>query len=222
MEPASPLTVTVANGHKVLSKLRCPGFTWTIQGQTFQTDLRVIRIEGSNMVLGIDWLKSYGLVTFDFYSNSVAISIDGQKLELKGIEEGAKLKLISAAQWRQEVEKGECFLLRHQTVSEEVEQGEDIHPEVQQVLDEFQEVFEEPRELPPPRVQDHKIPLQPNTTPVNVRPYRYSYDQKEEIERQIKELLNHDIIRRSNSPCASPALLVKKKDESWRMCIDYR
>lgn len=73
MEAAPPLTVTVANGHKVLSKLRCPGFTWTMQGHTFQTDLRLIRIEGLNVVLGINWLKSYGLVTFDFVSNSVVI-----------------------------------------------------------------------------------------------------------------------------------------------------
>nr|CAD1830034.1 unnamed protein product [Ananas comosus var. bracteatus] len=51
---------------------------------------------------------------------------------------------------------------------------------------------------------------------------KYSHEQKEELEKQVRELLSNSIIQMSNSPFASPALLVKKKDGSWRMCIDYR
>ena len=42
----------------------------------------------------------------------------------------------------------------------------------------FQQVFQEPRELPPPRDIDHAITLVPNTPVVNQRPYRHSYDKK--------------------------------------------
>ncbi len=53
-------------------------------------------------------------------------------------------------------------------------------------------------------------------------PYRYSPTQNAEINTQIAEMLQHNIIENSKSPYASPALLVKKKDASWRFCIDFR
>lgn len=79
---------------------------------------------------------------------------------------------------------------------------------VQALLIAYADVFEDPKSLPPSRLQDHHIPLLPNTAPVNSRPYRYSPLQKNEIERQVKELLAAGLIVPSNSPFASPVLLV--------------
>jgi hypothetical protein len=42
------------------------------------------------------------------------------------------------------------------------------------------------------------------------------------VEKLIKEMLQDSTIRPSNNPYASPAILVRKKDGSWRLCIDYR
>jgi hypothetical protein len=93
---------------------------------------------------------------------------------------------------------------------------------VQQIIEINDSLFKEPNVLPPPRDFDHKIPLLPGVKPVNVKPYRYSPTQKDEIERQIKEMLANGIIRPSQSPFSSPVILVKKKDGAWRFCVDYR
>jgi hypothetical protein len=93
---------------------------------------------------------------------------------------------------------------------------------VQKVLAQFEDVFKVPDSLPLTREYDHTITLLPGSTPVNVRPYRYSPLQKDEIERQVHEMLQSGLITRSISPFASPVLLVKKKDGSWRFCVDYR
>jgi hypothetical protein len=98
----------------------------------------------------------------------------------------------------------------------------DIKPTILVVLNRFPQVFAEPVELPSERAIDHKITLQPNTKPINLRPYKFLYFQKLEIEKITQELLQQAWIQPSVSPYSSPVLLVKKKDRSWRMCVDYR
>lgn len=58
--------------------------------------------------------------------------------------------------------------------------------------------------------------------PINLRSYRYQSLQKGVIEKMTQELLDTGVIRDSKSPFAAPVVLVKKKDGSWRMCVDYR
>jgi hypothetical protein len=101
--------------------------------------------------------------------------------------------------------------------------------EVQQLLNEFAIVFQEPSGLPPSRQYDHHIPLIPGARPVSMRPYRVAPELKSEIERQIQELLQQGVISHSSSPFASPVLLVKKVDKTpeapilpaWRLVVDY-
>jgi hypothetical protein len=93
---------------------------------------------------------------------------------------------------------------------------------IKDLIQEFGHIFQTPAALPPQRLYDHSISLLPNSAPVNSRPYRYSPKQKDEIERQVTSMLQDGTIVPSLSPFASPVLLVKKKDNTWLFCVDYR
>jgi len=80
-------------------------------------------------------------------------------------------------------------------------------PDMSSLLVEYSLVFAAPTGLPPPRTHDHQIPLQPQTMPVSVRPYRYPYYKKTKIEKMVQELLQTGLIRPSNGPFSSPVLL---------------
>ena len=58
--------------------------------------------------------------------------------------------------------------------------------------------------------------------PVKQKPRRLPFEQHKEVEEQVRKLAECGIIQPSNSRWASNLLLVKKKDATWRMCIDYR
>lgn len=96
------------------------------------------------------------------------------------------------------------------------------YPKLQELLSSFSNVFKEPTSLPPEKFHDHHINLKDGSQPINLRPYRYPYVQKSEIEKILAELLRTGVIQPGNSPFAFPVLLGKKHDKTWRMCIDYR
>jgi len=97
-----------------------------------------------------------------------------------------------------------------------------VPDKIQHIILQYKDIFQTPSELPPHRTHDHAIPLYPGSVPVNSKPYHYSSHHKTEIEQQVQELLQAGFITHSKSPFASPVLLVKKKDGTWRLCVDYR
>ena len=76
--------------------------------------------------------------------------------------------------------------------------------------------------MPPDRDIDFCIDLEPGTRPISIPPYRMAPVELKELKAQLQELLNKGFIRTGASPWGAPVLFVKKKDGSFRMCIDYR
>ena len=79
-----------------------------------------------------------------------------------------------------------------------------------------------PSGLPPIRGIEHQIDFVPRATIPNQPTYRSNLEETKELQRQIEELLAKGHVRESMSPYAVPALLVPKKDGTWRMCMDCR
>jgi hypothetical protein len=99
-----------------------------------------------------------------------------------------------------------------------------VKPElVQQVLDEYKDVFEDlPPGLPPERGIGHAIPVQPGEKPPFRPMYRLSPSETQEMKTQIADLLAKGYVQPSTSPYGAPILFVGKKDGTLRMCVDYR
>ncbi|GJU43146.1 putative reverse transcriptase domain-containing protein [Tanacetum coccineum] len=77
--------------------------------------------------------------------------------------------------------------------------------------------------LPPPRQVEFRIEHVSGAAPVARAPYRMAPSELKELSDQLKELLEKGFIRPSSSPWGAPVFgFVKKKDGSFRMCIDYR
>jgi hypothetical protein len=95
-------------------------------------------------------------------------------------------------------------------------------PEIKIILDKHQKVFAPiPPGVPPDRGFEHIIELEAGAKPVITTPYRHPKKYKDDMEKAIKELLDMGHIRQGSSPFASSIVLVKKKDGTMRMCIDF-
>nr|GFA47887.1 putative reverse transcriptase domain-containing protein [Tanacetum cinerariifolium] len=76
--------------------------------------------------------------------------------------------------------------------------------------------------IPPTRQVEFQIDWIPGAAPVAWAPYRLAPSEMKELAEQLQELMNKGFIKPSSSPWGAPVLFVKKKDGSFRMCIDYK
>ncbi|GJZ37523.1 putative reverse transcriptase domain-containing protein [Tanacetum coccineum] len=115
---------------------------------------------------------------------------------------------------------GKTLIIRAQVMEKKYDekQLEDIP-----VVRKFLEVFSEDLPgLPRVRQVEFQIDLIPGATPVARAPYRLAHSEIQELSNQLQELADRGFIQPSTSPWGAPILFVKKKDGSFRMCIDYR
>lgn len=175
------------------------------------------------MVLGIQWLATLGPVKWDFKNLSMEFHLNGIRHVLRGGKKD-EILTVDPEKMQRLLQKQPQGAIAHICLLQAdggIEEAGDNPHDLKEVLIEFADVFQKPKDLPPVRSHDHCIPLKTGTEPPNIRPYKYPYFQKSEIERQVKDMLYSGIIRPSVSPYSSPVLLVKK-DGTWRMCVDYR
>nr|GFB64916.1 putative reverse transcriptase domain-containing protein [Tanacetum cinerariifolium] len=121
------------------------------------------------------------------------------------------------------MKKGFPIFLAHITTKEVEDKSKKKRLEDVPMVRNFPKVFpEELSGLPLTRPVEFQIDLVPGSAPVTRAPYRLAHSEMKELAEQLKELSDKGFIRPSSSPSGAPVLFVKKKDGSFRMCIDYR
>ena len=169
---------------------------------------------GVDVVLGVQWLQSLGMMSFNFLELFLKFSFDGKEFELRGITR-KPIKFIIFHGMKKILKRGHQGVIT-QSCSVEVHTSKSsISQDIQKVIDKHSKVFEDISKGPPPhRDHDPIIHLIPKSVPPNIRPYIYPYVQKSEIERMVEEMLEAGIIRPSQSSYSAPAVMVHKKDGS--------
>ena len=226
-------TFRAADGGVMLCDRSVSQLKWFIQGHSFVSEAKVLPLKCYDLILGEDWLEEFSPMLIDYKLKTMQITHQGKQIQLQGVIDNSTVCTpVSAHKLKGLLKHGavsHCIQMTvpsSQSISSVQEEEQDLSqefpPPVTALLEQFNHLFAEPSGLPPTRPADHRIPLIPGAQPVKVRPYRYSPVQKTEIESQLKKMLAQGVIRPSTSSFASPVLLVRKKDGTWRFCIDYR
>ncbi|CAJ2628780.1 unnamed protein product [Trifolium pratense] len=208
-----PMSVSVATGGRVISKRVCQSCPITVTGKTYFVDLICLPISDLDVILGMDWLSA----------NSVYIGCAEKSIYMptENTAEGVALSTLlqnthQMVQYLFAENKNFCILF---TVTPEPV----LSPSNIPIVNEFLDVFpDDITNLPPEREIEFSIDLLPGAQPISVAPYRMSPVELRELKNQLEELLRKHFIRPSVSPWGAPVLLVKKKDGTMRLCIDYR
>ncbi|KAK9002134.1 hypothetical protein V6N11_024822 [Hibiscus sabdariffa] len=195
---------------------RCP---LMVQGYVFPVDMMELPFYGFDVILRMDWLVEHR-ARVDFETKRVSLKLaDDHEVVIVG--ENIKLlsNVVSALE-AQRLMDDSCQAYLVYVMNPNM--GEARPRDIRTVRD-FPGVFpEELHGLPPDREVEFVIETHADSVPVSISPYRMALKELKELKTQLQELLDRGFIRPSTSPWGAPVLFVKKKDESLRMCIDYR
>nr|GEU41390.1 hypothetical protein [Tanacetum cinerariifolium] len=170
-----------------------------IEGHVFDIYLIPFGHGSFDVIIGMDWLSNYKAEIF-CHEKVVRISLlDDKVRKVFGERPEEKVRPLMSDK-SSDKKQGEIVVVRY-----------------------FLEVFSNDLSgLPPLWEIDFRIELIPRAMPVAKSPYRLAPSELEELSGKLKELQDKGFIRPSSSPWGAPILFVKKKDGSFRMCIDYR
>jgi hypothetical protein len=198
-----------------------PDFEFSLDGKNIKTNLNILPLGSYDVIIRMDWLEKHKAV-LDCYTKTLNYKDEYDTTRTsQGIPKPVSVRQVSTMQFKKCIRKG-CQVYAIQ-VTNLLEKEDKPKLEDFVVLREFRDMFvDEIPELPPRREIDFSIDLLPGSTPISKAPYRMSLPELTELKIQLQELLDKEYIRPSVSPWGAPVLFVKNKDDTLRLCIDYR
>ncbi|GJW34905.1 putative reverse transcriptase domain-containing protein, partial [Tanacetum coccineum] len=218
--------VELADGKLVKIDTIIRGCTLKFLGHPFNIDLMPVELGSFDVIIGMDWLRRYHAVII-CDEKLVQVPYGNETLTFCGNESSngreSRLTVISCSKAQEYMAKGCQVFLAQISAKKEEEKSERKQIEDVPIVRDFPGVFPEDLPgLPPARPVEFQIDLVPGAAPVARAPYRLAPSEMKELSEQLQELSDKGFIRPSSSPWGAPVLFVKKKDGSFRMCIDYR
>nr|GEV92982.1 putative reverse transcriptase domain-containing protein [Tanacetum cinerariifolium] len=194
------------------------GCTLNLLDHLFDIDLMPIELGTFYVIVGMDWLvERDALIVCG--KKEFHVPYRNKTLVVKSDSSVSRLKVISCIKARKYIERGSQLFIVQVTEKEPAKKQLQDVP----VICNFPEVFPDDLPgLPPHRQVEFKIELIPSAAHVARAPYRLAPSKLKELLDQLKELFEKGFICPSSSPWGDPVLFVKKKDGSFRMCINYR
>ncbi|GJZ14143.1 putative reverse transcriptase domain-containing protein [Tanacetum coccineum] len=202
------------------------GCTLNFLNHPFNIDLMPMELGSFDVIIGMDWLRRcHAVIVCD--EKLVRIPSGNETLIFCGNESNkdreSRLDIISCSKAQEYMAKGCQIFLAQISAKKEEDKSEGKQLKDVPIVRDFSEVFPEDLPgLPPARPVEFQIDLIPGAAPVARAPYRLAPSKMKELSEQLQELSDKGFIRPSSSPWGAPVLFVKKKDGSFRMCIDYR
>lgn len=178
--------VTVADGSKLSCTSAVNNLSWWTQGYTFSSDARVLPLPCYDLILGMDWLEQHSPMWVHWKRKKMRFSHKGARITLKGVKDCTstcpplKLKKLKGL-----MRKGGVAQIVQMSAITQSSSTSPMPTTIEHLVHCNKELFQEPQSLPPQRDFDHSIPLIQGVKPVNIKPYRYSPTQKDEIETQV-------------------------------------
>ncbi|GJX54353.1 putative reverse transcriptase domain-containing protein [Tanacetum coccineum] len=210
--------VELADGKVVSTNSVLRRCTLNLVNHLFEIALIPIELDTFDVIIEMDWLAELDTVII-CGEKIFCIPCGNKTLIVEGDKGPPRLKVISCIKARKYIERGCQMFMAQVTEKKSKEKRLEDVP----VIHNFPEVFlDDFPGLPPPRKVEFRIDLIPGAAPVARAPYHLVLSEMNELSIQLQELLERGFIRPSSSPRGALVLFVKKKDGSFRMCIDYR
>jgi hypothetical protein len=207
-----PMMVTTATDGGIVANYICENCPITVSSKTYYIDLVCLPMKQLDVILGMDWLSA----------NHVYIRCAKKSIYMPTSNMVERVALSELLKHTYQLVQFICAQDKGFYVMLTVTLESDVSPNDIPIVSEYLDVFPtDITSLPPEREIEFSIDLIPGAEPVSVAPYRMSPLELKELKTQLEELIQKHFIRPSVSPWGAPVLLVKKKDSSMRLCIDY-